>query len=246
MDKFAYIAMTGAKHNARAIAVQSNNLANVLTTGFRSDFIHARSMQSFGESFPSRVYSQAEIPSTKFDMGQLQETGRGLDVAIEGDGFIAVEGRDGAEAFTRAGDLVIDQLGNLRTATGSPVLGEGGPIVIPPFEKLEIGSDGTITIQGKGQGPENLNQVNRIKLVDPDLLGLKKGEDGFFRRADGLIEPAAAGMQLSTGFLETSNVNAVESLTQILALSRQFEMQIKMIRTAEQNDETSSKLLQVN
>lgn len=246
MDKLAYIAMTGASHSARAQVIHANNLANVLTTGFRADFAQARSMQLFGDSFPSRVFSLIETPGTDFKQGRSLQTGRSLDVAIEGRGFITVLGSDGEEAFTRAGDFVVDDIGNLLTSTGIPILGDGGLIVIPPFEKIEIGRDGTISIRSKGQGPESLTQVNRIKLVNPDLQGIAKGTDGFFRRIDGLIEPPAPEVRIASGFLESSNVNAVETITQILSLARQFELQIKMIRTAEQNDEAATRLLQVN
>jgi flagellar basal-body rod protein FlgF len=246
MDKLIYTAMTGAKNNTLAQAVHANNLANMMTTGFRADFTQARSMQAFGGSFPSRVFSATEIPGTDFSQGGLKETARALDVAIEGQGFIAVDGPDGNEAYTRAGDLYVDDIGFLRTGSGASVLGDGGPIVLPPFEKIEVGRDGTISIQGKGQGPEALNQVERIKLVNPDLEGVRKGSDGLFRRVDGLIEPPAADVKLSSGFLEASNVNAVEAMTSMLTLSRQFEIQVKMIRTAEENDETATRLLQVN
>ncbi|MFN3235480.1 MAG: flagellar basal-body rod protein FlgF [Pseudomonadales bacterium] len=246
MDRLLYISMTGASHNAKSQSLHSNNLANARTTGFRADLAQARSMQLFGEHFPSRVYSLTENPGTDFRPGNLIETGRELDVAIEGDGFIAVEGPNLEEAFTRAGDFYVDDLGNLRTGTGIPVLGDGGPIVVPPFEKLEIGRDGTVSIRGQGQTPEALTQVNRIKLVNPDLAGLAKGADGLFRRIDGLIEPEAADVGLASGFLETSNVNAVAEMTEILELSRQFELQVKMMRTAEEMDESAARLLQVN
>ena len=246
MDRLVYVAMTGAAHNARAQVIHANNLANVLTTGFRADFAQARSMQVYGDSFASRVYSLTETPGTDFKQGPMEQTGRELDVAIEGQGFITVAGPDGVEAFTRAGDFIVDEIGNLLTSTGLPVLGDGSLIVIPPFEKIEIGRDGTISIRGKGQGPESLTRVNRIKLVNPDLSTIAKGTDGLFRRIDGLIEPPAPEVALASGFLESSNVNAVETITAILALARLFELQIKMIRTAEQNDEASSRLLQVN
>jgi len=246
MDKLIYTAMTGAKNNTLAQAVHANNLANMMTTGFRADFTQARSMQAFGDSFPSRVFSASEIPGTDFSQGGLKETARSLDVAIEGQGFIAVDGADGNEAFTRAGDLFVDEVGFLRTGTGISVLGDGGPIVVPPFEKIELARDGTISIRGQGQGPETLNQVGRIKLVNPDLEGVRKGADGLFRRIDGLIEPAAAEVKLSSGFLENSNVNAIEAMTSMLTLSRQFEVQVKMIKTAEDNDEAATRLLQVN
>jgi flagellar basal-body rod protein FlgF len=246
VDRLLYVSMTGASHNAKAQTLHSHNLANARTTGFRADLAQARSMQVFGEHFPTRAYSLTENPGTDFRPGSLLQTGRDLDVAIEGEGFIAVEGPNGEEAFTRAGDFIIDDLGNLKTATGTPVLGDGGPIVIPPFEKLEIGADGTVSIRGQGQTPEALTQVNRIKLVNPDTSLIAKGSDGLLRRKDGLIEPEAAGIQLSSGFLENSNVNAVSEMTEILALSRQFELQVKMMKTAEENDQTSARLLQVN
>ncbi|MCB1645216.1 MAG: flagellar basal body rod protein FlgF [Pseudomonadales bacterium] len=246
MDKALYIAMTGARHNAAAQTLHANNLANVNTTGFRADFAQARSMQVFGDAFPSRVYALTERPATDFRPGVFQETGSDLDVAIEGEGFITVDGGGGTEAFTRLGSFYVDNAGALRTTTGRQVLGDGGPIVIPPFEKMEIGKDGTISIQGQGQSPDALTQVNRIKLVNPDLEGIDKGADGLFRRKDGLIEPPANEVTVAKGFLETSNVNAVDAMTQILSLARQFELQVKMMRTAEDNAEASSRLLQVN
>ena len=246
MDKLIYTAMSGAKETNFAQAVHANNLANLTTTGFRADFAQARSMQAFGGSFPSRVFSLTENPGTDFSQGSLKQTGRELDVAVAGEGFITVEGPDGNEAYTRAGDLYVDEVGNLKTGTGIPVLGDGGPIVLPPFEKIEIGADGTISIRGQGQSPEALNQVGRIKLVNPDITLISKGKDGLFRRQDGLIEAPAAEVRIQSGFLETSNVNAVLAMTSILELSRQFEIQVKMIRTAEENDETAARLLQVN
>ena len=246
MDRLLYVSMTGASHNAKAQAMHSHNLANARTTGFRADLAQARSMQVFGEHFPSRAYSLTENPGTDFRPGSLIETGRELDVELEGQGFISVEGPNLEEAFTRAGDFFVDELGNLKTGTGIPVLGDGGPIVIPPFEKVEIGSDGTVSIRGQGQSPEALTQVNRIKLVNPDPDLLAKGADGLFRRKDGLIELVAPEVRVSSGFLETSNVNAVSEMTNILALSRQFEIQIKMMKTAEENDQTAARLLQVN
>ena len=246
MDRLLYTSMKGAINNTKAQTVHSNNLANARTTGFRGDLAQARSMQLFGEHFPSRVYSLTENLGTDFLPGSLLETGRELDVAVEGDRFIPVQGPNLEEAFTRAGDFYVDDLGNLRTGTGIPVMGDGGPIVVPPFEKMEIGRDGTVSIRGQGQTPEALTQVNRIKLANPDLAGISKGADGLFRRNDGLIEPEAADVQITSGFLETSNVNAVSEMTAILELSRQFELQVKMMRMAEEMDESASRLLQVN
>ena len=139
MDKMLYVAMTGASQNARAQQAHANNLANISTTGFRRDFEQARSMQVFGDSYPARVYAMSERPGTDFTAGALQETGRDLDVAIEGEGWVAVQAPDGNEAYVRTGSLNIDALGMLRAANGMPVLGNGGPIAIPPEEKVDIG-----------------------------------------------------------------------------------------------------------
>lgn len=245
MDKALYIAMTGAKHNMLAQASHSNNMANLNTTGFRADFAQARSMPVYyGDGHPTRAYALTERPASNFESGPLNETGRDLDIAIEGDGFIAVQAPDGTEAYTRAGGLHIDSLGILRNGSGLPVIGNEGPIALPPLDKLEIGADGTLSVVAQGLGPEAMVEVDRIKLVNPDLQQVSKGEDGLFRLEGGVPAEADANVSVITGFLEGSNVNAVNEFTQILSLSRQYEMQLKLMQTAKQNSETSARLLQ--
>lgn len=247
MDKALYIAMTGAKQTMQAQTNHANNMANLNTTGFRADFAQARSMPVyFGEGHPSRAYAQTESPASDFKPGPMKQTGRDLDVAINGDGFIAVQSADGTEAYTRAGNLSIDANGMLRTHSGLPVMGNDGPIALPPLQKIEIGSDGTLSIVAQGQGPEALVEIDRIKLVNPDLQEFRKGQDGLFRQLDGLVAPADAAVSLTSGMLEGSNVNAVDEFTQILSLSRQYEMQMKLMSTAKQNSETSARLLQIS
>ncbi len=246
MDKMLYVAMTGASQNARAQQAHANNLANISTTGFRRDFEQARSMQVFGDSHPARVYAMSERPGTDFTPGTLQETGRDLDVAVEGEGWIAVQGPDGSEAYVRTGSLNIDVLGMLRTADGMPVLGNGGPIAIPPEEKVDVGNDGTISIRALGEDPNVVVTVDRIKLVNPDPQQLEKGTDGLIRLKDGQpIEPDA-NVRVVSGFLEASNVNAVSEMTSILALSRQFELHVKMMRTAEDDAAAMARVLQLS
>ncbi len=248
MDKALYISMTGAKHNMRAQTAHANNLANVNTHGFKADFAVARSMPVYyGDGLPTRAYALAEKPGTDFNFGPMQQTGRELDVAIEGDGFIAVQSADGSEAYTRAGALYIDPLGTLRTGNGLPVMGNGGPVAIPAADKVEIGLDGNITVILQGQGLQGPAVVDRIKLVNPDLAELSKGEDGLFRRLDNPEPLEADGrVRVLSGFLESSNVNPVTELTSILALSRQYEMQVKLMSQAKQMSETSARLLQMN
>lgn len=247
MDKALYIAMTGARHNMLAQTNHSNNLANVNTTGFRADFAQARSMAVYGgEGLPTRAYSMTESPGSDFQQGPLQETGRDLDVAINGNGFLAVQSADGSEAYTRAGSLQIDANGLLRTDNGLLVLGNGGPIALPPLAKLSIGNDGTLSMVGLGQGPEAMVEMDRLRLVNPDLQNLEKGEDGLFRQRDGELAIPAAEVRVISGFVEGSNVNAVHEFTQILSLTRQYEMQVKLMKDAEQNSEASAQLLRIS
>ncbi|MGB3611779.1 MAG: flagellar basal-body rod protein FlgF [Cellvibrio sp.] len=247
MDKALYIAMTGAKHNMLAQTVHANNLANLNTNGFRADFAQARSMAVYyGEGHPTRAYALTESPATDFQQGPLINTGNEMDLAISGPGFIAVQAPDGTEAYTRAGNLSIDANGILRTANGLAVLGNGGPVAFPPLQKLEIGSDGTLSIVAQGQGPEAMVEINRIRLVNPDLQNLEKGEDGLFRQRDGQPAPLAAEVRVMGGFLEGSNVNAVSAFTDILSLSRQYEMQVKLMKSVEENSSASARLLQIS
>lgn len=246
MDKSLFIAMSGASQNMLAQRAHANNLANVTTTGFRRDFEQARSMPVFGDGLATRAYAMTERPGTDLSSGTLIETGRELDVAAEGNAWIAVQAPDGSEAYTRAGSLNIDAFGILRTNTGMPVLGNGGPIAIPPADKIEIGVDGTISFRALGEAPNVLAEVDRIKLVNPDPTQMRKGEDGLMRVQGQAEQPADGAMRLVTGFLEGSNVNAVEEMTSMLALARQFELQVKMMRTVEENAQATDRILQVS
>jgi len=245
MDKALYIGMSGAAQNMRAQTIHAHNLANASTTGFRADLAQARSMQVYGEGMPTRVYSMTENPGTDFSQGPIQQTGHDLDVAVRGQGWITVMTEDGNEAYTRAGDLQINTFGELISGRGLPVMGNNGPIVLPPHEKLEIGNDGTISVRELGQGPEVLAALDRIKLVNPANADLVKGEDGLMRRRDGLIEAPDAAVQLVSGYLEGSNVNVVDAMVEMISLTRNYEMNIKLMQTAQQNSETSARLLQI-
>lgn len=246
MDKMLYVAMTGAQNNTLGLRAHANNLANVSTSGFRRDFEQARSMPLFGETFPARVFAMSERPGTDFRPGSLQETGRDLDVAVGGKGWIAVQAPDGSEAYVRTASLNIDALGVLRTGNGLSVIGNAGPIAVPPEQKVEIGQDGTISIRALGEDPNVLAEVDRIKLVNPDPKSMEKGTDGLIR-VKGQPEVAAdATVQVTSGFLEASNVNAVEEMTAILSLSRQFELSVKMMRTAEDNSSAMARVLQIS
>jgi len=244
MDKLLYIAMSGAKQNMQALAINANNLANAKTTGFKADLAEARSMQAFGAGLPSRVFSMTERASQNFDSGALLTTGRSLDVAVENEGFIAVQSADGTEGYTRGGHLRLTEAGALETHDGELVLGEKGPIFLPlPVNNIQISRDGTIMVRPEG-APNNVQEeVARIKLVNPEVRLMEKGNDGLFRAKDGIDLIADINVNLLGGMLESSNVNPINEMTEMIALQRQFEMQLKMMKTAEENDSSAASLL---
>jgi flagellar basal-body rod protein FlgF len=246
MDRMLYVAMSGAKETMLAQSANNNNLANASTTGFRADLQQFRSMPVFGNGHPTRVYAMSERPATDFTAGPLIQTDRDLDVAINGNGWIAVQAKDGTEAYTRAGDFRTDVNGMLTTGTGLPVMGDGGPIAIPPADKVIIAADGTISIRPPGANPNELAVVERIKLVNPDLQQMKKGNDGLIRTNDGQPAEADANVRLVQGAIEGSNVNPAEALVDMIELSRRFELQVKMMKTADTNAERSAALMRAS
>ena len=245
MDKALYVGMNAASQNMLAQAVNANNLANASTTGFRSDFSQALALQVQGDGYLSRAYNQSETPASDFAQGPLRQTGNDMDIAIQGEGWISVVARDGSEAYTRAGELTLSPLGELMTADGLPVLGNAGPIALPPFEKLEIGNDGTLSIRELGQGPQVMSVLDRIKLVNPNTQDLVKGADGLFRRRDGAEEIADGNVRVAAGYLEGSNVNVVDAMVEMIALTRNYELNIKLMQTAERNSEAAATLLRI-
>ncbi len=245
MDRALYLSMAGAKNNMLEQAARSHNLANVSTVGFKADFANARSLPlNGGDGIQSRVYALAESFSVDLASGPQMQTGRELDIAIDGKGWIAVQTANGSEAYTRAGNLSVDSTGVLRTARGMPVLGSGGPIAIPDAEKIEIGTDGTISVRALGQGPATLVVIDRIKLVSAKAEELSKQPDGMLHSSSGSLA-LDANIRVRTGFLESSNVNAVAELTSVVSLARQFEMQVKMMQTIAENAEASSSILRI-
>lgn len=245
MDRGLYIAMSGAKQILNAQDANSNNLANANTTGFRADLEQFRTQPLFGPVHPSRVYAMLERPAVKFSAGALQTTGRELDVAINGEGWFAVRSKDGSEAYTRAGDLHITAQGQLVTGNGLAVLGNNGPISVPPAKKIELGDDGTLSILPMGGTETTLAVIDRLKLVKPDPSQLDKGTDGMMRQRDGKPALADASVRIVSGALEGSNVNIVHDMVEMISLSRQFEHQIKMMKTAEDNGAASAQIMRM-
>ncbi|MCP3867056.1 MAG: flagellar basal-body rod protein FlgF [Gammaproteobacteria bacterium] len=246
MDRMIYVAMSGAKETLLAQASNSNNLANANSPGFLAELQQFRSMPVFGDGFPTRVYGLSERPGIDFKHGDILHSGRDLDVAVAGEGWFAVQAPDGSEAYTRRGDLVVDINGMLTTGNGLPVIGNKGPIAIPPAEKVDIGPDGTISIVPLGQNSDEIAELDRVKMVNPDLADLKKGNDGLMRHNEDAPIPADAAVHLTTGTLESSNVNTVNAMVDMIELSRRYELQVKMMKTAGDIEESSASIMRMS
>lgn len=254
MDRIIYTAMNGAARIAEHHTALSNNMANVNTPGFREQVALYRSVPVIddGSTLPTRVATVASTPGSNFDFGVIQSTGRDLDVAIAGSGWLAVQTGQG-EAYTRAGNLHVGANGLLQTVQGLPVLSDqGGEIEVPERAALTIASDGTITALGAGDPPNNVLNLGRLKLVNPPKDFLDRSEDGFFRQKAGpagqAMPPLAAdpSMRVMSGMLEGSNVSAVSSMVGMIENSRRFEMQMQVIKHADTNAERSNSILSVN
>lgn len=246
MDRVIYIAMTGAREVTRQQAAVSHNLANISTHGFRQELNVFRALPVLGEGAKTRAFVLETTPRSDFTQGALQKTDRALDIALRGPGFIAVQGPDGREAYTRMGHLQVSQNGLLQTTTGLNVLGDAGPVAIPPGGDILIGKDGTVSTIPIGQNLNEVNIVGRIKLVNPAEDQLERGGDGLFRLRAGQVAEADAGVTLVAGMLESSNVNPAEALVSMVSLARQFEMNMRVLRVAQENEGSATKVLSAN
>ena len=246
MDRLIYTAMTGAKQAFVQQAGVAHNLANAATTGYRAMEHKFRAVPVQGEGAPTRAFVADASVADVFDQGPLQATGRPLDVAVLGAGWIAVETPEGGEAYTRAGNLQVNANGQLQTAAGRNVLGDGGPIAIPPDNTISIAPDGTVSAVPRYGTPNNVNVVGRIKLVNPPENELVRGDDGLFRTRNREPAPLDENVKLASEALEGSNVNPVDSMVSMISLARQFEMQIKMLQMADANAGRATQLLSMS
>ncbi|MEW6314370.1 MAG: flagellar basal-body rod protein FlgF [Pseudomonadota bacterium] len=245
MDRLIYVAMSGAKMSSYQQEVVAHNLANSSTTGFRAEVSAFRALPTEGPGMKTRVYAVDSTVGADFTPGSMQTTGRSLDVGILSEGWIAVQGADGKEAYTRNGSLEITTNGVLQTRGGLNVLGEGGPLSIPPDTEITIAADGTISTVPSGQ-VSTVSVVGQIKLVNPPKADLVKGEDGLFRLKNGNAATSDVNVKLASGTLESSNVNVVEALTSMITQSRHFDMQIKLLQNADANARQASQILNMN
>jgi len=240
MDALVYTLMSGAERALRAQQVHANNLANLDTNGFRADLELAGSEAvTRGYGYDARHMSRLEANAVSSREGPIRETGRDLDVAISGPGYFAVQWRDG-EAYTRAGSFVVDQDGALML-NGHPVLGDAGPIVLPAYSRIEISPDGTISVLTPGQ--IEMQAVDRLKRVRPAADDVTKNTAGLIVARSGEPLPADDTVTVRSGHLEGSNVSAVEEMVATMNLNRDFEIQMKLYRAADQLAEAGNRIV---
>ena len=246
MDRLVYTALSGLRSTMSAQDVLAHNVANATTLGFKRDISASQSrVLQGGESFQSRIQAAEGVLAPDQETGVINQTGRTLDVALLGDAMMAVQVPDGTEAYTRRGDLRIGATGVLETGDGFPVIGEGGPITVPPANKVEIGADGTVSIQPQGAEATEVTQIGRIKLVTGDPARLKKGLDNLMRSDDGLELPQDQTAQLQTGSLEASNVNMMDAMVQMIEQARAYEVQVQLVSSVRDMDVNSTSLLKL-
>ena len=245
MDKLVYLAAQAAKGTMARQENIANNLANVNTPGFRQQLMAFQSAPVVGEGSGTRSF--AVETSIGFDTtpGQIQSTGRDMDVAVQGQGWFAVTGADGNEAYTRNGSFQVDGQGNLVTQEGYPVLGDGGPINVPPDHRLSFEVDGTVSAIPLS-GDRNVVQLGKLKLVNMEEGQIVRGDDGLFRTKNGDPADANPEVKIAGGFIESSNVNAVDMMVQMITAARQYETQMKMISSAKENGQAANSLLGLN
>ena len=245
MDRALYVAMTGATQTLKAQAVNSHNLANASTAGFKAELAAQQAVAVDGPLLATRVNTRLDGLGFDASLGSIMQTGNPLDVALGADRWLAVQSPDGSEAYTRAGNLQVGSDGLLRNGAGHMVLADGGPVSVPPNSQIAIGGDGTVTVVPLGQGPEAPATVARLKVVTAEAQQLQRGTDGLMRaRAGEELEPSS-GAVLTSGALEGSNVNLAESMVTMIQLARNFELQVKLMRSTEQNDQASSSLMRM-
>jgi flagellar basal-body rod protein FlgF len=243
MDKLIYTAMSGAKHLFGRQAAIAHNLANASSAGYRAEEHRLRAVPVRSETLPTRAFAVDTSVANDFTSGPLMQTGRSLDVAVQGQGWLALALPDGSEAYTRNGSLEVNVNGVLQTRNGVPVQGDGGPISIPPDNEITIGADGLISLKPTSGAQNIVTQVGTLKLVNPPEADLVRGADGLFRLRDGAAAPVDPNVQVASGYLEGSNVNVVDQLVSMISAARQFETQLKLLSTAEQNDRAAAQLL---
>jgi flagellar basal-body rod protein FlgF len=246
MDRLIYTAMTGAKHILEQQATTSHNLANATTTGFRAQLDSFRAVPVISEGLPTRAFVVDATVGTNFASGTIHHTGNGLDVAVHGKGWFTVQLEDGTEGYTRSGNFKLSESGVLQTQSGITVMGDGGPISVPPDIVVSVAKDGTVSGVSTNTTPSIVSALGRLKLVNPPESDLVRGDDGLFRAKDGNSFEADDQVTVVGGATEGSNVNVAEAMVTMITLARHFEMQMNLLKNAETNAAKADQILSLS
>lgn len=244
MDKLVYTAATGMRARMAAQAAIANNMANASTTGFRADLVNFDQLDMTGQGLDTRRPTSEEVTNADFKPGSVQQTGRPLDVAMSGQAWLAVQAPDGSEGYTRRGDLQISASGVLETGDGFPVMGSGGPITVPPADKVQIASDGSISIKPLGSQPDTpMQQIDQLKLVSPVGSQTIKGLDNLVYVKGGGTLPQDLTAKVETGALEGSNVDMTQTLVDMIENQRAYEVQANLLKNAKDMDQGGASVM---
>ena len=245
MDRLIYTAYSGLAGSMLTQAVIANNMANAQTIGFRAELQNADPMTLKGPSIEARAMTRGEVRGANMKQGALIETGNPLDVALTGRTMLAVQGADGEEAYTRRGDLAVDATGVLTNGDGRPVVGDAGPVTVPPGARITISPDGRVLAALPENPDQPPQEVGRLKLVSTAGSKIEKGLDGLFRVPGGGALPADEEARLQPGSLEQSNVEPTRILVEMVEAQRLFDMRTKLISTARELDEGGAGLMRL-
>jgi flagellar basal-body rod protein FlgF len=245
MDRLIWTAVSGMNASMARQRVIASNMANTQTPGFRAEVMTHSPVTLDGKTIEVRAFNASEVTGAQMDAGAMHHTGRALDVAVNGDGLIAVQATDGSEAYTRRGDLSLSPTGLLVNGEGVPVLGSDGPISVPPGSDVTVGQDGAVLARNKADPSAPAVQLDRIKVVSWRGSQITKGIDGLFRVTGGGVLPADPEAKLLPETLEQSNVKPSQVLVEMVEAQRLFDMRTKLVATAKELDEGGASLMRL-
>ncbi len=245
MDRLVYTALSGLRSQMAAQTTIANNIANASTIGYRADRVSFDRMVLEGSGLESRQMAAEQVEDFDRSAGAVMQTARPLDVAVTSDSWIAVQAKDGSEAYTRRGDLQIAASGVLETGDGFPVMGSGGPITVPPADKIMVAADGTLSIVPRGGDPMQPQELDKIKLVSTQGSQTSKGLDNLLHVKGGGVLPEDMDAKVQSGALEQSNVNMTQALVDMIENQRSYEVQANLLKEAKNMDESAASLMRM-
>lgn len=246
MDRLVYTAVSGMNASMMRERMTASNMANAQTIGFKAEVMQAQAVTLDGPQLDVRALNRSEVKGANMKEGAIIATGRPLDVAMTGNTMLAVQSVDGQEAYTRRGDLSVSNTGVVENGEGLPVLGETGPLMVPPGSTVSISQDGSVMVRDPSVPEQEPQKIDRLKLVSTAGSQLEKDLAGVFRVPGGGVLPVDDNAKVIPESVEQSNVNSSEVLVDMIESQRLFDLRTKLVSTAKELDEGSSKLMRLD